>query len=231
MQIAKIASSIPEEQKDEIKQDARLRVWKAYDRIDPEKGWKSFVQRHCQGAVLDYLRWGKGFTESHLAEPEEELKPWRLKQRLNFINDEGQKATVDEMLAFLGHYEEQDDPMDESPNWDLIARMASQDQDIHLVAKLMIGFTHEEVSEMWKVSRERITQKLAEFCYKLDAPEYTGSRWIAQTIFAFGLCAKFHQPVIDLGFGWEYDKVDLFATNLDYLDSIDPQQTFEFTYN
>lgn len=236
IQISKIASSIPDEQKDEIRQDARIRAWKAYERIEADKGWKSFIQFHCKGSVLDYLRWGKGFAESTLAEKNfdaenEDPKPWRLRQRLNFKVEDGETSSLEEMLSFFGKHIESPDPLEEKPNWDLIARMASQDQDIHMVAKLMIGFTHEQVAEIWKVSRERITQKLAEFCERLNAPEHMGSRWTAQTIYAFGLCAKFHQPVLDLGFGWEYDKIDLFATNLDYLDSINPQLTFEFVFN
>ena len=235
MQISKMASSVPDEQKDEMRQEARLRVWNAYEKLDPEKGWKSFVQLHCRGAVLDYLRWGKGHEESHLAEKNfdennQDPKPWRLKHRIGFKGEDGNSVSIEDVLSVFDIADDTD-PLAERPNWDLIARMASQDQDIHMVAKLMLGFTHDEVSKMWGVSRERITQKLAEFCERLDSAENMGSRWTAQTIFAFGLCAKFHQPRIDLGFGWEYDKIDLFSQDVGYLDSINPQLTFEFVFN
>lgn len=238
VQINKIASTLPAEQKDEVRQEASIRVWQAYQKIEPDKGWRSFIQLHVRGAILDYIRWGKGFEESELVkkavDPDEEaepIKPWRLRRRVSQTTEPDNERTFDDFLGILGLSCVMDDPFAERPNWDLISRMSSQDQDIHLVAKLMIGFTHEEVAKMWRVSRERITQRLAEFCDRLDSAEYLGSRWTAQTIFAFGLCTKFHQKRQDLGFGWEYDPINLYSEDLDYLDQINPQLTFEFIYN
>jgi len=188
---------------------------------------------------LDYIRWGRGFQESTLIKKDEtgadieEVKPWRLRQRITYIGSEspdGDLRSFEDVLGSLGQFTHPVDLTNETPDWSLIARMSSQDQDIHLVAKLMLGFTHEEVADIWHVSRERITQRLSEFCQRLDDPIHLGSRWIAQTIYAFGLCEAFNQPREDLGFGWEYDPVDLYATDLDYLDSINPQLTFEFVF-
>lgn len=230
--VGKIASSLPLEQREEAGQTAMLRVLEAYERIDGSKGWKSFVQRHCSGAILDYIRWGTGFEESTLKKPDEdaepEKKPWRLKSRLQIVTDHDGEISLDSTLGFVGVSKTQPDIDGYRPNWDLIARMATQDVDIHLVAKLLLGFTQTELSSMFKVSRERLTQRLNEFCIRLDSTEHLGSRWIAQTIFAFGLCSKFHQPEIDLGFGWEYDPVDLWSTDINYIERLDPQMSFDF---
>ena len=233
--IGKIASSLPHEQREEISQTALLRVFEAYERIDASKGWKSFVQRHCSGAILDYIRWGVGFEEVTLKKPSDddapEKKPWRLKNRViidNKTDNSDSEISLDSTLGFLGVHNSQPDVADYRPNWDLIARMASQDVDVHLVAKLLLGFTQTELSSMFKVSRERLTQRLQEFCARLDSPEFLGSRWVAQTIFAFGLCSKFHQPEVDLGFGWEYDPVDLWATDINYIENLNPQMSFDF---
>lgn len=234
--IGKIASHLPFEQKDEIEQIAMVRVLEAYKRLDPDKGWKSFIQRHCSGATLDYLRWGTGFEEVTLKKSSEddppEKKPWRLKSRIKVVDKASDgEISLDVTLGMSGIFETQPDLEDYRPNWPLIARMSSQDVDIHLVAKLLLGFTQTELSSMFKVSRERLTQRLQEFCERLDDPKHLGSRWIAQTIYAFGLCEMFHQPSKDLGFGWEFEPVDLYNTDINYLERLNPQMTFEFDYN
>jgi len=234
--IGKLASSLPFEQREEISQAAMLRILEAYKRIDGSKGWKSFVQRHCSGAVLDYIRWGVGFEEMTLKSKKEdeepEIKPWRLKSRLQLIkktNDD--ELSIDATVGLFGIHELQPEIGGYRPRWELIARMSSQDVDIHLVAKLLLGFTQTELSSMFKVSRERLTQRLQEFCIRLDSPKLLSSRWVAQTIYAFGLCEKFHQPEVDLGFGWEYDPVDLWSTDINYIERINPQMSFEFDFN
>lgn len=278
LQIYRKASLLPLEQKEEIRQSARIRIWRIYDKIDPEKGWKAYVQQHARGAVLDYIRWGNGFEESEIEkdfetrakkksendakaaaiieddvevgetptdapvdeiEPPTEQSPWRLKHRVTALrstnagNVESSSVLTDveSIVSVLGVREESADPYAEKINWDLVARMASQDQDIHILAKFLIGFTHEEISEMWGVSRERITQRIDELFWRLNAPEHRGSRWLAQTIYAFGLCDIFGRPRKDLGFGHEYDPIDLFSTDVEYLESIIPQLTMEFVYN
>lgn len=63
------ASHIPDEQQDEIRQEALIRVAKAYPDLDVALGWKSFVQFHAKGAIKDYLRAGAGFKESGWVDP------------------------------------------------------------------------------------------------------------------------------------------------------------------
>jgi len=243
--IENIARKHPREQKDEMSQNAMLRVIEKYDGIDVEKGWKSYIQRHCSGAVLDYIRCGHGFEEQTLTprpkkdengnviEPVEK-KPWRLKKRVNpywQTHDSLEELDVDEIAGKFGVYNKAIDLTEFKPKWQLLARMASQDVDIHLVAKLLLGFTQTELSSMFMVSRERLTQRFAAFCKRLDDPELYNSKWIQQTIYAFGLTHEFDQPDIDLGFGWEYDEVDLWSRDINYIEKLNPQMIFEFNYN
>ena len=246
---AKFASNLPFEQKEEISQSGLLRVIEKYDGLDPAKGWKSYVQRHCSGAVLDYIRWGVGFKEQtltpsqkknedgELIEPPEEKKPWRLRKRITpeSRNRNGSDVDFENCLeSILGFNNKFHAPVDLSefrPHWELLARMASQDVDIHLVSKLLLGFTQTELASMFRVSRERLTQRFAEFCKRLDDPEFYNSKWIIQTIYAFGLSHKFNQRNEDLGFGWEYDPVDLWSRDINYIENLNPQMIFEFNYN
>jgi len=246
----KFAANLPLEQREEIIQSGLLRIIEKYENLDFEKGWKSYIQRHCSGAVLDYIRWGAGFEEQTLPpkikkdengeviEPPEDKKYWRLKQRVdhNMIQSMGSggdqiQHTFEGILGHYGHFHSAIDLTDYRPNWELLARMASQDVDIHLVAKLLLGFTQTELASMFRVSRERLTQRYAAFCKRLDDPEYYESKWIIQTIYAFGLCHKFNQADEDLGFGWEYDPVDLWNTDINYIENMSPQMNFEFNYN
>lgn len=246
--VRKSASSLPPEQRDEIEQDALLRCLEAYDRLDSTRGWKSYIQRHCWGAALDYIRSSAGFEESELPRTVKdpvtgevidlpEKKPWRLKSRLandgistTRDSDHGD-VSVDQTLGSHGVHDIHHLFENTEPRWELIARMASQDSDIHLVGKLRLGFTQTELSGLFKVSRERLTQRFQEFCRKLDSAEQMDSRWTAQTIFAFGLCAQFNMPDRDLGFGWEYEAVHLWSIDDGYVDKVNPQMAFEFDWH
>lgn len=261
--IGKHGSGLPDEQKDEVEQDAYVRILDAYDRIDFEGSWKSFVQQHCRGAVFDYIRRSSGFEESELTRKEqdsitcddcgnvtrrtikfqcsecgskngnefEEKKPWRIKNRVSNLSDDGSDFGIDNVLGANGIHDVHFLMKKTQPRWDLIARMASQDNDIHLVGKLLLGFSQTELSGLFRVTRERLTQRFAEFCERLDSPELINSRWVAQTIFAFGLCAEFNMPDRDLGFGWEYEAVDLWSQQNNYIERINPQMAFEFEWN
>ena len=63
------AAHLQHEHRDEVRQEALIRVAKAYAELDVTRGWKSFVQTHCKGAILDYLRAGTGFKESRWGDP------------------------------------------------------------------------------------------------------------------------------------------------------------------
>lgn len=227
--IIKLASTLPLEQREEISQDAMVRVIEAYERLDKSKGWKSFVQLHCYGTVIDYMRSCSGFEEVSVRKTQGESRPKRLRNRVQFThNESGDRVDLETTLGLFGVFDEQPELTAFKPKWPLIARMARQDMDVHLVAKLLLGFTQTELSGMFKVTRECLTQRLQDFCEQLNSPALLHSRWVAQTIYAFGLCHLFNQPEIDLGFGWEYDPVDLFQKDINYIESLDPQQEMNF---
>jgi len=232
--VAKFGNNVPREHRQEMAQVARLRIFEAYERID-HRGWKSFTQQHCRGAILDYLRWGDGFQERRLEKkrdvPLEAVKKGlRLRSRIQIVTDSGNDLSLEAVLGMFGVFAKDDSRL-LNTNWELVARMARVDADIHLVAKLLLGFTQTELSSMFMVSRERLTQRLQDFCIGLDSPNKYYSNWIAQKIFAFGLSKYFHQEERDLGFGWEYDPVDLDSNDINYIASIAPQLYFKFDIN
>lgn len=240
------ASDLPREQKDEIRQDAFLRVVKAYENLDPEQGWKRFVQMHCAGAVLDYTRWGNGFQETNKslrepdandeqafgsdtqsqtnvsdsvkaeeedAEPENEAQPrksWRLRYRVTHVSEDDTTLDVEQVAGFYGVFAKMPS-IDKRvrPRWELISRMANVDDDVHLIAKLLLGFTQTELGPMFGVSRERIGQRMRAFLERLDDPEHIHSRWVKQIIFAFGLSEVYGEPDVDQEIGWDQEPIDL----------------------
>ena len=211
-------------------QVARMRVFEAYTRIESGKGWKSFIQRHCRGAILDYLRGGEGFEESNRLKITKK-NHGRLRKRVQKVTDDGDDISVEALLGMFGVYSEQGSDNILDIRWELVARMARVDTDIHLVAKLCLGFTQTELSSMFQVSRERLTQRLQRFCKDLESPEMIHSKWTAQTIYAFGLSEHFNERAQDLGFGWEYDPVDLQSRDINYIYEIAPQMHFRFVFN
>lgn len=223
--LGKHAAHLPREQKDEIKQRGFLRLIEAYDRIDAEKGWKAFVQRHCRGTVLDYIRLGAGFEESSLGPSAEEREsdegeldetyaPQRLRTRVIGRDDEkDQTLDVEQVAAVHGIFTDFEPKEKLKLRWRLIARMAAVDQDIHLIAKMLLGFRLTELAAPFQVSREMLHQRLNAFVERLDDPEFYHDPWVQQTIYAFGLSEHFGMEPRDMGVGWQYEPVDLFDGN------------------
>jgi len=256
--LGKHGADLPFEQKDEVRQRGRLRVIEAFPKIVEaydawesaasidKPAWKSFVQTHCRGAVLDYIRDGAGFEESYLEDDEaedeaenaapileneltaEDAEPEvaavtdvgvkrrprpRLKYRMSPIDQEqDHPLDVEEVVALYG------EPPDEiasiiKPRWDLVARLARHRPDIHLVAKILMGFTQAHESENFNVSRERLSQRISEFFARLDSPEYYHDPMTKQLIYALGMCEYYGMKDEDQGLGWEWEPVDLFAHN------------------
>jgi RNA polymerase sigma factor (sigma-70 family) len=259
------ATHLPPEQKEEIRQEALIRVANAYTDLDPERGWKSFVQNHSRGAVLDYLRDGTGFKESKwddyaqaeaaTAEQDEaeesDTAPdalesptikacgttprgarrfrQRLNHRVSVVNsDDGHPLDVEEVAGIYGIHSAMEESDLFRPNWDLVARMAAVDPEIHLVAKILRGFTQTELAPGFAVTREMLSQRIRTFFKKLDDPHFYHSPWIAQTIYAFGLSAKYHMDPVDNGSGWENDPVDLDSAKSLELMTLFQQEEFPF---
>lgn len=204
---------------EEIEQNAKLRAFEAYDRLDTGRGWKAFLQRHCRGALSDYKRAGHGFKESAhwltKTTPEKrDANPHDLRERLvpHSSSPEGDGGMCIEELAGLhGIFAKAEIESCLSPTWPLIARMASVDTDIHVVGKLFRGFTVGEIAEQFGVSSTRISQRISRFFHKLDSPQFYNTPWVNQTIYAFGLWDLFNMDPADNCLGWDLDPVDLDA--------------------
>lgn len=207
-QIRKLAKRQPDEIKEEIAQDALLRVWQGYQDLDPDKGWKSYIQRHCRGAVLDYNKAGKASTESEMDS-----------ERLEIISKEDQEPlSVEDTVALFEVFAV--DPSAKkkiNPNWDLVNRMIYHDENLHIVAKVLCGYTQEQIAEQMQmafktkkseISRERISQRIQEFFIKLDDPREMFNPWVNQCIFALGMCELYFMPTEDNGQGWTMPEFD-----------------------
>lgn len=216
--VRKKAIDVPLEHKEEMQQEAFERILKSYERIDPSKGWKSFVFNHCRGAVMDYQKFGKGFAEDRWSLQKTSKKrnsSTRINQRLD-LDREDQNLTLDGVLMSAGIYESINiDPV--YIKWDLVARMASQDEVIHVFAKFLRGFEILELAGFFDLSRSRIFQIIEIFVARFDDPELTDDPWFKQTCYAFGLCRKLGMKDEDqsknynMQIGWSFKSIDLDA--------------------
>jgi DNA-directed RNA polymerase specialized sigma24 family protein len=233
--LGKHGRDLPHEQKEEVEQIAMTRVIEAYPRIDPTRGWKSFIQWHASGAVLDYIRDGRGFEESGWdekdpdaadaetgaapdaapIEPQQQKRPV-LRHRVSEVGGRGGEGdalvNVEDIAAIYGVAiaADGDDALIQ-PNWDLVARLARADEDVHLIAKLLMGCTQTELQEDFGVSRERLHQRINEFFDRLDSPKHIYDVTVNQIIFAFGMGDLFHMDARDNGWGWDLEPVDLYS--------------------
>lgn len=213
--IRKFAFSLPEEQREDIAQSAMMRVWEAYKKLDASRGWKSYIQTHCRGAVLDFIKGGNGFIESgSVSDPEHD----GLKTRVEIHSDDSDDSvlSVDETAGIFGVFDQSG--IDENrikPDWQLLSRMSGVDENLHIVSKVLLGFSQEEIADQigtdlgTTLSRERVSQRLYEFFNKLDDPALVNDAWINQCIFALGLCSYYHMPEEDNGQGWDKMSFDL----------------------
>lgn len=224
--LMKLAIDWPVEQREEMQQNAMLRIIEAYPKIKAVH-WKSFVQLHCRGAVLDYKRDGKGFEESDWGLIEKAAAGGAHAFRAEVFNEDNESQDVETIAGLNGVNSETGMPEESvfHPRWDLIARMASKDPLIHLIAKRLLGFTQEELAAPFGVSRERIAQRTAIFWEKLDDPRFYDLNWVKQTIFAFGLSEFYQMEDKDLGVGWGYEPIDLYSDlSKDVIDSPEVEQ-------
>ena len=222
--IHKFAADSPDEHKEEIEQCAYVRIIEAYDRLDVEKGWKSFIYTHAGGAVQDYKKFGKGFHEQRWSIAKTEKPNGRHSSKIRdrvtptqtVEDEEDELLDIDFILGGFGVFSEQTSTS-KNIKWDLVARMASVDDVIHIFAKYLLGFKIEEISRFFGMSRSRTTQLIAAFVRRFDDPDIAEDTWFMQTIFAFGLCSKLGLKEVDqsktMGFpyGWNLKPVDLYS--------------------
>lgn len=231
--IKEIGMPIPKEQQDEIIQEAYLRSWRAYQKLEGGK-WKAFMQQHAEGAVLDYLRDGRGHLEDKWksrvpddlesaegeSEDTQETKRSEFKQRLlsrvdlvRHSDGGGETVSVDEVLGALDVFT---DPFLQklSLREGLISRLVGLDdgEDLHIVAKVLLGFTQEEIAESFGrgITRERISQRIREYFDWLRRGVKADKKLAKQHIYALNMCEKFEIPDRDMGIGHDAHDFDLY---------------------
>jgi hypothetical protein len=217
--ITKYALDYPREHQEEMQQEAFERCLKAYPRLDPLKGWKSFVYNHCRGAVMDYKKFGQGFHEQRWSVVKEKdakrPQPGKIWDRINITLDQEQDFDLDTYLGSQGiHCTQNAQP---TIDWDLVARMASCDEVIHAFAKYILGFEINEIAVMFGISRSKAALFLTAFIDRFDDPLLFDDIWVNQTAFAFGIAPLLGYKNVDQsiihGFpiGWNMKPVDLWS--------------------
>lgn len=217
--IAQYAKDVPAEHREEMEQCAYIRLVEAYDGLEADSGWKSYVYNHCRGAVLDYLKFGHGFHEQRwsLAKPEEVDSKFvsKIRDRLALVDQEDGEVDVDFVLGAHGVFSEMDSNRSKI-RWDLVARMASQDECIHALAKFLLDYGALEMAPAFDKCRSRIGQLIDAAIARFDDPEWADEIWFKQMCFAFGICEHLGLPDVDqstvVGYsvGWSLDPVDLY---------------------
>jgi len=193
--INKYAAHLPKEVKEDIKQTGFERILRHFEKINFDEPWKSFIQNHCNGTVLDFLK---------------SPKNQRYHQEIN-----EQTCEVDSFdLLNIGLFYNSFDDLKLDIKWDLVARLASKDDRVLLVARFILGHTLSDISRDSNFSRERINQKFKEFCELIDDPFEIDNKWVNQIIYAFGLSEHFDMKAEDNGEGWDLEPVNIFKTQV-----------------
>jgi RNA polymerase sigma factor (sigma-70 family) len=217
--IGKIAADLPPEQHEEIIQELYVRLLTGYESIDPEAGWKSWVYNHARGAVMDYIKFGRGFQESKWnMKSAKSGKAPKLAKRIGMVEKDGQEdLDIDQILGSHGifHATNSDDVI---IKWNLLAKMSSQDENLHAFAKYLRGISVEDMAPVFGLCRTRVSQMIQVFLDRFDDPEWTHGAndiWLKQICYALGICELLGLPDEDQsvvqGFivGWMRDPVDL----------------------
>jgi len=228
------AGDIPAEHKEEIFQLANVRLWKAYDRLDPEKGWKSFIYFHAEGAVLDYLKDGKGFRETagRLLQKRDKLqsKSRGIFDRVTIQDEKDQDLGVERIAGINGVFSSFD-PTQVNIRWDLVAHMSRTDDIIHAFALYLKGYSMDEIGRVFRLCEARIGQMIAAFSARFDSPKWAMDPWFFQMVYAFGLAHQFDMEDADaseiFGFtiAWDSIPVDLDSLEPKYESTGEEQDT------
>lgn len=197
--IGEKAADLPREQKEEIQQSARLRIFRSYAKLDPDAGWKSFVYTHARGAVKDYLKRGSGFKESgrniRKLEKVGSKNSGKMRERVFLHVTDGDELEIDQILGNNGIFSQLE--TGRKIRWGLVARMASVDECVHVMALHCRGVGIEEMAPRFRLSRSRVGQLIQAFVDRFDDPEWANSTWLLQICYAFNICEEFGLPDID----------------------------------
>jgi DNA-directed RNA polymerase specialized sigma24 family protein len=195
--INKYAFTQSRETKEDIKQTGFVRVLEAFERIDESmNSWKSYIQNHCNGAVLDYLK-----------SPKNSRKTSEL--------FDGTYIEADDLIN-MGMFYNSAHETKLNIKWDLVSRMAAKDDRVLLVARFLLGYTISDVSTNATMSRESITCKFQDFCSSLDDGFNVNDPWTNQIIYAFGLSHRFSVSEHDNGWGWDSEPINIFVTDMKF---------------
>lgn len=232
--LSQLPKSIPPEQREDMRQNALMRVVEKYSEIDPSKGWKTYVDTHCWGAIQDYQKAGKGFEEQkqtykkaaearkeeriHLSNGNslEDFRPkvkqagmtYRIEVKETDVGGSDSDAMdVEEILGMNGKSYIDNNEFENKIKWDLVARMASVDHTIHLVAKVILDFDIAELANTFGVTRERLSQRFHAFLAEARSPFSARDPWLNQALYAFGV----GDDIKDNGLGYEYQPIDLYS--------------------
>jgi DNA-directed RNA polymerase specialized sigma24 family protein len=203
------ASNKPYEQKEEAAQEAVAEVLEAYERIEENNPkWKGFIDLRCRGAIIDYFKAGKGHQEDRKGKTTRA----NITSRVSNTDKEGNEVDIYQLAEVFSMMRENDYMDSMEIKWDLVSKMASADSAIHLLAKLVLGFSMDELEKIFKCSKETLSRRYRRFLKRLDMPSYARDPWMDQFIYAFGLSHVFHLKEVDNGLAQDYVKVDLYST-------------------
>lgn len=197
--IRQIASDTPPEQQEEIEQTLYLRLIEAYAKIDAEAGWKSFVFNHCRGAVLDYLKFGKGFAENRwsLQNSDSAKNSHKINRRVTTYSEtDDVESDIDSILGQNGLFSE---ILTDKVNikWEIVAHLSAKDNELHAFAKYILGISIEEMAPVFGLCRTRVGQLIANFIDRFDDPKFADDPMFKQICFALGVCKILGMPEVD----------------------------------
>lgn len=182
---------LPQEQKDEMLQDAYCRIIEKYPEFNSEKSWKALVFAHARGAILDYAKSGGGFEEQRwsIQKPEEvgNTHVGKLSQRLSLQNVEGEESDVDEVAGRNGVFFELLDKV--QINWSLLARLSYTDKELRVFAWYLRGHTYEAIGDALLCGAARVGQICQTVIARFDSPDYASLDHVIfnQTCYALGI--------------------------------------------
>ncbi len=229
-------TNAPDEHRDEMEQCVYLRLIEAYPGLNADDGWKSFTYTHTRGAILDYLKYGAGFSEGKwsLKNSKEGNAP-KLTSRVTSYeeNEVEEHFNIDRALGAHGIFNEPEDRDKPKIKWELLARMCSVDENLHAFAKMIRGLSVEEMAPVFGLCRTRVSQMIQAFLERFDDGEMADNPWFKQTCFALGVCPHLGMADLDqtevMGFsiGWNLNPVDLDSVKPHhYLLELDAQMGF-----
>lgn len=207
--ISRKAKFLPKEQQEEIQQIAMIVMLEKYDEIRAE-GWKSLTYQKCRGVVLDYIKQGTGFEDDS------------DNHRVDLANSDGDDISIDQVMGAEGIFT--DSLLDKiNIRWDLVARLASGDIQLHAFAKQLLGIQLRIIGPVLNVEIARADQLVKEFIDRFDNPEYADDTtdkgmWFRQCCYALGISeimgwpnepAKYSDLNSGIGFGLK--PVDLYS--------------------